>query len=340
MKQIFYHINNPKDSSAERWIYEVWKDGFLSLGMKLTPISDSNFVSALKSVDEAVLMTDICVLNLPKYSEFLSARRKTGLKTAAWVHWPLIKEINYNEKFFHGDGFADLYFGERENDGEAFIRDTGKKYVCIPHAASPRLHQSEINTSQCKWDIVYLGSRLPKKKWFEENILYQLKKEKGLKVLIIGSGWKKNDSYLNLVRFILKRIKNKNLKALFDQMTVKIKPEEEGCLYRSAKICLNFHERDEYGSQPHYIVNSRTFKIPACGGFQICDEVPAIRKYFSDQEVVMCPINKQAWMQTIHYYLQNDIARVQIQQAGAKRARLNHLSPSRCLQLLELLKLK
>lgn len=340
MKQVFYHINNPEDNSAERWIYEVWKDGFLTLGMKLTPISDSNFVSALKSVDEAVLMTDICVLKLPKYCEFLSARRKAGLKIATWVHWPLIKEVKHNEKFFRGEGFADLYFGERENDGEAFIRDTGKKYFCIPHAASPILHQSEVNTSQCKWDIVYLGSRLPKKKWFEENILYQLKKEKGLNVLIIGSGWNKNDSYLNLVRFILKRIKNKNLKTLFDQMTVKIKPEQEGALYRSAKICLNFHEREKDGSQPHYIVNSRTFKIPACGGFQICDEVPAIRKYFTDQEVVMCPLNKDTWINTIYYYLKNERERLQIQRKGTQRAELHHFSPSRCLDLLEFLKSK
>jgi hypothetical protein len=88
-------------------------------------------------MDDSVLMTDICVLKLPKYYEFLRERRKTGLKIAAWVHWPLIKEVKYNERFFHGEGFADLYFGERENDGESFLRDTRKKYVCIPHAASP-----------------------------------------------------------------------------------------------------------------------------------------------------------------------------------------------------------
>src|SRR5207248_8747832 len=60
--------------------------------------------------------------------------------------------------------------------------------------------------------------------------------------------------------------------------------------YSSAKICLNFHEREPDGSQPHYIVNQRTFKIPACGGFQMCDEVPAIRKYFSDSEIVLLPL--------------------------------------------------
>jgi spore maturation protein CgeB len=185
-----------------------------------------------------------------------------------------------------------------------------------------------------------LGSRLPKKKWFEENILLELKKDQKLKILVIGSGWNKADFYLKAVRFLLKKVKNRSLKTIFDRMTVKVKPEQEGELYRSAKICLNFHEREEDGSQPHYIVNSRTFKIPACGGFQICDEVPAIRKYFSDQEVVMCPINKEIWIQTIHYYLKNESERIQIQSKGIQRAKLNHFSTNRCLDLLELLKSK
>jgi hypothetical protein len=336
--KIFYHINNPHDNSAERWIYEVWKDGFNSIGHKVIPVNDQNLISILTPETESLFMTDICVIKLSKFNKFLQQKRRQKLKVAAWIHWPLIKDVYFNKKYFFDEGFADLYFGERENDGEQFYLETGKQYYCIPHAASANIQKAGTVEDNKQYDVVYLGSKLPKKAWFERNILGHLKKDKNIKTKIIGTGWSKRDILVKAFRKAFKKLHFYKLKNVFDKMTVKISIEDEARLYQLAKIALNFHEREPDGSQPHYIVNSRTFKIPACGGFQICDEVPAIRKYFTEDELVMCSLNRKNWLETIYYFLENESERKKIQQKGTQRAQRDHLSSVRGLQILQLIK--
>lgn len=336
--KIFYHTNNPHDNSAERWIYEVWKDGFNSIGHKVIPVNDQNLIPFLTPETDSLFMTDICVIQLKKFNKFLQQKRRENLKIAAWIHWPLIKEVSFKKQYFFDEGFADLYFGERENDGDRFYLETGKHYFCIPHAASPYVQKKDIAEVNKKYDIVYLGSKLPKKAWFEKNILGHLKNNKKIKTKIIGTGWSKKDSFLKAARKAFKKLHLYKIKDLFDKMTVKISMEEEARFYQLAKIALNFHEREPDGSQPHYIVNSRTFKIPACGGFQICDEVPAIRKYFTKDELVMCSLSQKKWLETIYYFLENDLERKKIQQNGIRRAHKDHLSSVRANQILQLIK--
>ena len=87
---------------------------------------------------------------------------------------------------------------------------------------------------------------------------------------------------------------------------------------------MNFHEREPDGSQPHHILNQRTFKIPACGGFEICDNVTALRRYFTENEMVTAGINAKDWRKKIDYYLENEEERIMIQRAGTRRALKNH----------------
>ncbi len=122
-----------------------------------------------------------------------------------------------------------------------------------------------------------------------------------------------------------------------DQARITVPPEAERALYSSAAVALNFHEREDDGSQPHYIVNQRTFKIPACGGFQICDEVPAIRKYFGGDEVVMAPLDPGEWMARIEYFLGHEHEREAMRGRGAQRALREHLSTHRVKSVLALL---
>jgi spore maturation protein CgeB len=230
---------------------------------------------------------------------------------------------------------ADVYFGEREPEGMAdFEEVVGEKYHVLPNAANKKLHYPAKSTAKYQYDIVYLGSKLPMKKWFFDKVLIPLTKR--YNVAIFGPNWTVKD---NILRTGVKIFRTLNLRQgvdLLNKYRVLIPADEENLLYSSAKISLNFHEREPDGSQPHYILNQRTFKIPACGGFQICDEVSAIRKYFNEDELVTAAYDSKDWFDKIEYYLSHDNERKKIQKRGSKRALKDHTYHNRVDQIIEL----
>lgn len=255
-----------------------------------------------------------------------------------WVHWPLVPSVDRRlADILKHEDIADLYFGERESEQMAqFEVETGKKYHVIANAANPALHFPAKPTAKYQYDVVYLGANLKHKRWFAENVLRPLKAE--YRIGLFGPGWSARDGVLHAISKVSQVAGLRRIAKCVDRHRISIPPGEESLLYSSAKISLNFHEREPDGSQPHYIVNQRTFKIPACGGFQICDYVPAIRKYFADDEVVLVSLNATELHDKIEYYLVHDDERQEIQAKGTKRALQEHLSTNRVRQVLELLK--
>src|SRR5207237_5474244 len=131
------------------------------------------------------------------------------------------------------------------------------------------------------------------------------------RVGVFGPGWSLQDTVLRAWSKACKLARAYPVARAIDRARISIPPDAERQLYSSAKIALNFHEREDDGSQPHYIVNQRAFKIAACGGFQICDFVPALRKYFSEDEVVMAT-EPGDWLDKVEYFLAHDDERQQI----------------------------
>jgi spore maturation protein CgeB len=84
-------------------------------------------------------------------------------------------------------------------------------------------------------------------------------------------------------------------------------------------------------------VNQRTFKIPACGGFQLCDHVPAIRKYFREDEVILASLDRAEWRDKIEHFLHREAERKEIQERGTQRALHEHMSSNRVDALLFIL---
>jgi spore maturation protein CgeB len=335
--RILYHILYSKATGADRWIYEGWRDVFNDLGHEFF---EMNAGGDLKEVADAIrphiFMTAINLLNLKKDIIVLKQMRRNGTKIFLWVHWPLIKNIlKEAEPYLLADDIADVYFGEREPESMMnFEKTTGKKYHVIPNAANRTIHFPTSPVDKYQYDIVYLGAKLPLKKWFYDNVLLPLTKK--YKVGIFGPYWTLRDNILRVGSRFCKNIRYKAGTSFFDNLRILIPPEDENKLYSSAKICLNFHEREKDGSQPHYILNQRTFKIPACGGFQICDCVPALRKYFSEDEVITASLDSKDWFKKIEYYLNHDKERNEIREKGTKRVLKEHTYHNRAEQIMSL----
>ena len=336
--RVLYHIPYPDGLGADRWICEGWREGFRALGHEFHLLTAADRLSARASTTSPDLFfTAVNLIDPERERATLRAMRGQGTKVLLWVHWPLEARIDPRRaEALRRDDVADLYFGEREPDQmELFQRETGKAYHVIPNAANPALHFPVPPVPRYRYDIVYLGANLRKKRWFDEHVLRPLRRK--YRVGVFGPGWSARDQVLRAGSRLCRLAGAFGAAKAIDRARIAVPPEAERALYSSAAICLNFHEREDDGSQPHYIVNQRTFKIPACGGFQICDEVPAISKYFGDDEIVMIPLDPGEWMVRVEYFLRHAQEREAIRSRGAERARRDHLSTHRVKATLALL---
>lgn len=332
--RILYYIPHLRTVGADRWIYEGWRDAFLDLGYDFFELTEyDNWNKKVREARPDIFFATN-IIDVSKRKDFLMRLRYRGVKVFLVVHWPMHqKELEIIRDF----KIADVYFGEREpesmTDFESF---TKRKYYLIPNAANKKLHFPAKPVEKYQYDIVYLGAKLPKKKWFFNNVLLPLTKK--YKVGTFGPHWTLKDNLFRASSKLCKKMKFKPGQIFFDRLRVVIPPEEENQLYSSAKISLNFHEREKDGSQPHYILNQRTFKIPACGGFEICDYVPALCKYFTEDEVITAGLNPKDWFQKIDYYLTHEEERRKIQQKGTRRALRDHTYHNRVNRVIELYK--
>jgi len=339
--KILYHIPNPRGIGADRWIYTGWKNAFTNLGHHVFELTAFDTLEEKgRAVAPDVFMTAVNLIDFTKDVPMLKEMRKNGTRVALWIHWPLVRDAvkatEAAESCLLGENIADVYFGEREPEGMGdFEERTSKKYHVIPHGADRLFHFPVVPVSKYSYDIVYLGARLGHKRWFFDNVLRPLRRRH--RVGIFGPYWTLKDNLLRAGQKACMKMKFRKGAELLNDLRITIPPDEENALYSSAKICLNFHEREPDGSQPHYIVNQRTFKICACGGFQICDHVPAIRKYFAEDELVMARIDKDDWLDKIDYYITHDKEREEIRRRGTDKALRDHTYHNRVKQLIDLL---
>jgi spore maturation protein CgeB len=335
---VLYHIPYPAGVGADRWICEGWREGFRALGHEFSLLTAGQELSArARATNADLFVTAINLLDIERERTALRALRSQGVSVLLWVHWPLEARIDpRRSEILRREDVADIYFGEREPEQmERFERETGKPYHVIPNAANPALHFPVDPVPRYRYDIVYLGANLRKKRWFVQNVLRPL--TKAYRVGVFGPGWDVRDHVQRLGSKVCRMAGAFAVAGWIDRARIAVPADAERALYSSAKVSLNFHEREDDGSQPHYIVNQRTFKIPACGGFQVCDAVPAIRRYFAEDELITAGLDRDEWMTKIEYFLRHDGERTAIQAKGALRAQGEHMSTNRVRQVLGLL---
>ena len=330
--RVLYHIPHPKGVGADRWIYEGWRDAFKDLGIEFFEVTLYDDLSkTIYELKPDIFWTAYNLINIVKEKDFLKTMRARGIKVFMRMDWPRKKdeiEVIKNEKI------VDIYFDEREPESMMeFERQTGRKFHTVTNAANKFSHFPAEPNSKYDYDLVYLGAKLPLKKWFFDNVLLSLPKK--YKVGIFGPYWSLKDNIFRVGSKLSRKMRFRKGADFLDKLRITVPPEEEKQLYSSAKICLNFHEREPDGSQPHYILNQRTFKIPACGGFEICDYVPALRKYFDEDEVIMAH-DKDDWFEKIEYFLSHDKQREEIRKKGTQRALRDHTYHNRVKQIIDI----
>lgn len=337
--RILTEINYVGGLGADRWIGEGYKSAFESFGHEHFWLeAKDDMATRIREITPDIFITSQSKLTRKNLPTFLSFR-KSGGKVVLKVDSQFDEESEVADALTHYDP-ADLYFGEVENPWmERFKRVTSKQYVVITNAAHHKLHYPGKPVSKYKCDIVFLGSAgVPKKQDALKMLLFPLRKKYDMKVF--GPNWTLKDKMLKTAGFLFRKAGWESGKNFIQNIRITVPPEDEPALYSSAKICINIHSRGEE-IRDYVILNERTFKIPACGGFEICDFVPPLRNYFTEDEMVMADDKHgdwvKDWFEKIDYYLKHDDERKAIQERGAARALRDHTYLNRVHQMFKVL---
>lgn len=338
-KTILYNTPYLGGPGAITWIVASWREGFTRCGYEFLTCDDPARLDAMcRATRPDILFLDI--VSTPIESAAFRARlaelRAAGTKVCLNVFWPLLAQPEDRIEALRRHDVADLYCGEREPDSmEAFTADCGKRYVTLPQSANPRFHVPTEPVARYAYDVVFVGAKLRLKRWFNEEVLPVLRRKH--RVAVYGPGWTLRDNTLRALSKAARLGRQPGLARIIDRQRFYLPEEDENRLYSSSRIALNFHEREDDLSQPHHIVNQRTFKIAACGGFQIVDPVKAIGNYFGPDEIVTADLTVADWVAKVDHYLRHEDERRAIQRRATARAQNEHMAHHRVRFLERLL---
>ncbi len=320
---------------ADRWISSGYRDAFADMGHEFNYAyfhDDMPTVLREARPDIFFIVPSESVKNPASWPVFREARR-AGTKVFLMAD-QTIAESPEKLPVYRDVDIADVYWGENEPEWmQGFVRASGRSYITIPLAANKKYHFPTAPVRKYACDIAFLGAMMPlKRKIFEQLLIPLMKKHH---VRVYGPGWTFKDKALKTAAACARKFGAEKACAWLTKQRISVPVVEENQLYSSAKVSINIHERGPE-TKNHVFLNERGFKIPACGGFEICDHNLALRRYFTEDEVVMAEDDGEDWFRKIEYYLRHDGERERIRKAGTARALREHTYHHRAKRVLEL----
>lgn len=172
--RVLYYIPHPKSIGAAHWIYKGWKHAFEDLGHRFLELTASDDMEAKVGHERPDIVFFANLIDFVALRHTLVRMRKAGTMVFLVLSWPLSQ---HELEVIRDHDMADVYFGEREEAEypRKFREATGREYHVIPYAADSRLNFPTTPGAKYRYDIVYLGAYLPKKKRAFEEVLQPLK---------------------------------------------------------------------------------------------------------------------------------------------------------------------
>ena len=343
---ILYYVPHLNTVYANRTIIEGYKNAFLALGHNFRFLTaEDNQKSVIEEFAPHMFFSSMSAY-IFKFLDFDAVKKMKKNGTKIFVNTPFwtspFNSIRFNEtpglktnteyvSLIKSGGFGDVYYTVSEQGDprmEGFQDTTGYPYHTIPLAADKTKHYPEFS-SKFDCDISFLGTFLPEKRKFIKEHVFPLREK--YKIMLLGQDWNSYDRFLGWVSRFGKYF---NLPVLKNVQKPTLELEDERRIYSSTKISLNIHE--EYQRVFGKDCNERTFKIPACGGFEVSDYVECIGKYFVEGKEIVMAKTPQEWEEKIHYYMKHPEERQAIAAAGRKRVLEKHTYHNRAQSFIEI----
>jgi len=340
--RVLYQIPSLETVYAARFIYEGYKDAFEDLGHAFRPFtSNDDLRTVLDEFRPDMLISSLNFYNLKFLDlEQLRPYRERGLvlfnQIRPWqrqAHQPgagglaeatdlvrLIKDGLAGDVFFH-------YMEQDDPAMDGFTRETGYPFHTVLLAANRKrfFYDPDPNFAA---QVSFVGSYLPDKRDFLRRHVLPLQARYDVK--LYGSDWTAGD---RLLGYVQKAGQFFNIDPLKRVRGLKLGLDDERKVYSSSLISLNVHEEHQrrYGGD----FNERTLKIMASGGFEICDDIRVLRRYFDENELVIAR-DTADWFEKIEYFVRNPDRRTAYIEAGRQKVLAHHTYHNRMAQLIGL----
>lgn len=346
--RVLYSFPNPDSVYAARFLYEGLKNAFADLGHEFRLHSaDGDFERTLAEFNPDVFIYSLNFyhlkyIDLPLLERF---RREHGTvafcQVRAWNEFTSFMETrsiassslkdNAREVELIRSGLAgDVFwhwFGQHEPLMDGFEEGTGQRYTTILLGADKTLYYPDYDERFAS-DVAFVGSFLPAKRQYLREHLFPLREK--YRVRTYGNDWTLLSQTLGHIQRAGQYF---NIKPIARIRKPPLSLDDERKVYSSAAICMNVHEDQvrRTGSE----INERTYKLLACGGFQIADDVAMLRQYFSPEELVIVR-DKQEWFDAVDHYLAHPEERRAIAERGMANVLSNHTYHHRAQQIMQL----
>ncbi len=197
--------------------------------------------------------------------------KESGIKLACWL----------TEDPFYFDKTIQVI----DRFDYVFTIDTGalKHYQSVhpnayhlPLGTNHTIFRPRLVEHAYKSDLLLVGYPYPTR----VNLIHFLLKNTNYQITLVGKGWRNR----------LQKIWRNNPRVMIKDTWVE--PQEISYYYNGASIVLNPHRSHNFLHNQNTSgiisesINNRTFDIVACGAFQLIEEKPNLRSFFTEEEMV------------------------------------------------------
>jgi len=211
--------------------------------------------------------------------------------------------------FVHGDVLAealpeyDCIFATKpflKRDLRAALKIS--RCIVVRHGYSPEIHRPWPLTA---WDRVtygaevsFIGTWSPKKERLIADVAHKIP---AITIKVWGNQWEKSHGLQNIVMG----------RAI------------EGVAYAKAiqatQVNLAILSEKRKGASSGDLTTTRTYEIPACGGFMLHERTPEVLKLFEEGREIACFGDVDELIQKVRYYLKHNAERKEMARAGYER---------------------
>jgi len=213
------------------------------------------------------------------------------------------------------DSPYDAWFTKDHYQHEFMKNKLGFNVFYLPEAFNPDFHKplGDFKNLKEDYDIAIVANIYP----YKNIILERIHRELQPKMVIHGS----------IPRWLTSDFRNIMHKQIFGR--------EKAERFYFAKICLNIFHFAEVNS-----VNCRFFEIIGSGGFQICDDKPAVYEFLEKDTEIVTFQNYEDLKDKIIYYLRHFEERLEIRQKSFEKFKDRHTYEKRLEFIFKVLSFK
>lgn len=316
-----------------------WRDAFTNLGHQVRTVDDESFVppgaslpaKAWRKLRGCPARDRISALNTaivrelsafePELTFYIKARYvlpETLRQSARWgpnmayMNDDMFNPVNQTFTFFQNIREFDCIFTTKSFNVREFHAAGAPLALYVPNAYDPAIHYPATcdDTEGVEGDVGFLGTFRPERADFLSRLAGRGRE---FRLNVWGHGWRK----MNRADYWLRRWCWRHLARSI--RGGELRGVEMAKAIQSNRICLGLLH---HGNRDLH--TSRSFEIPACGGFMLAERTEEHRMYFQEDEEAVYFESFDEMMNKIRFYLAHESIRQRIAQAGYRRCVSSH----------------